>query len=139
MKKILMIILSLLLCLGLAGCGSDDNAGGNAVDDIEDGAQEMEDDVKDDMDKIEMSVDSVAEKLGLTGGTETMYDTIGAAEGKQFNDGTVEIYRFDADSDEYKAIEEGSGTIKAAAVNDGMVIITDDEDLAAKFKELKFK
>ena len=138
MKKILMIILSLLLCLWLAGCGSDDNAGGNAADDIEDGVQEMED-VKDDMDKIEMSVDSVAEKLGLTGGTETMYDTIGAAEGKQFNDGTVEIYRFDADSDEYKAIEEGSGTIKAAAVNDGMVIITDDEDLAAKFKELKFK
>lgn len=60
MKKILMIILSLLLCLGLAGCGSDDNAGGNAADDIEDGVQEMEDDVKDDMDKIEMSVDSVA-------------------------------------------------------------------------------
>ena len=39
-----MIILSLLLCLGLAGCGSDDNAGGNAADDIEDGVQEMEDD-----------------------------------------------------------------------------------------------
>ena len=35
--------------------------------------------------------------------------------------------------------QEGSGKIKAAAVNDGMVIITDDEDLADKFKELKFK
>lgn len=134
-----MIILSLMLCVGLAGCGSNDSSGQNAAGDIEDGVQEMGDDVKDEMDKIEMSVDSVAEKLGLTGGSDTTYDTIGAAEGKEFNDGKVRIYRFDADSDEYKAIRDGNGKVKAAAVNNGMVIITDDDELAAKFKDLQFK
>lgn len=48
----------------------------------------------------------------------------------------MEIYCFDKDSDKYKAIEEGNGAIKATAVNDGVIIITDDEDSAAAPRRL---
>ena len=137
MKKIMILLLSLIVCGCFAACTSEqaDDLG----DDIEQGMDDVEDDVKDAGDKIERSVDSVAEKLGLAGGTQTLYAEIGAEEGKQFNDGTVEIYRFDKQSDEYKAIEAGESELKFAAVNDGMIIMTDDADLAERFKELRFE
>ena len=138
MKKILILLMALMMCFGFAGCGSDKDDDGTK-DIADENAQEMENDAEQDKDKIERSVDAVAAELGLTGGTETLYDIIGAKEGKQYNDGNVEIYCFDKDSDKYKAIEEGNGAIKATAVNDGVIIITDDEDMAKKFKSLKFK
>lgn len=53
--------------------------------------------------------------------------------------GSVELYLFDEDSDEYKAIKEGTGAIEADAANDGMVILSDDKDLVDGFEELDFQ
>lgn len=128
MKKILVLLLALTLCFGMAACGSKDE-GGDA------GAGTDQPEVK----KIEKTVDAVAEELELGEGTETLYQMIGAEAGKQYKDGEVELYLFDEKSDEYKAIADGNGTLEAAATNSGMIILTDDTALADEFKEIKFK
>ena len=93
MKKILTLMLAFALCLGMTACGEKMTAA-VAGQDASNGNK-----------KIEKSVNAVAGELGLTGGEDTMYQMIGAKEGKQFNDGSVELYLFDEDSDEYKAIK----------------------------------
>lgn len=128
MKKVLTLILALALCFGITACGSKNDDG-----DKKDGADGSE--VK----KIEKTVDAVAEELELGEGTETLYQMIGAEAGKEYKDGEVELYLFDEKSDEYKAIADGEGSLEAAAVNDGMIILTEDESLAGKFKDIKFK
>ena len=127
MKKIVTLMLAFALCLGMTACGEKDDSGASGQD------------ASNDNKKIEKSVNAVAGELGLTGGEDTMYQMIGAKEGKQFNDGSVELYLFDEDSDEYKAIKEGTGAIEADATNDGMVILSDDKDLVDRFEELDFQ
>ena len=75
MKKILILLMALMMCFGFAGCGSDKDDDGTK-DIADENAQEMENDAEQDKDKIERSVDAVAAELGLTGGTETLYDII---------------------------------------------------------------
>ena len=89
MKKILTLMLAFALCLGMTACGEKDDSGASGQD------------ASNDNKKIEKSANAVAGELGLTGGEDTMYQMIGAKEGKQFNDGSVELYLFDEDSDEY--------------------------------------
>ena len=127
MRKLTVSFLALILCLVLVSCGSDDNNNNTGTDDDTEGV------------KIEKPVDAVAEELALGEGTETLYQTIGAEAGKEYKDGSVELYLFDEQSDEYEAIEDGSGAIQAAATNDGMVIITDDTALADEFEKIQFK
>lgn len=64
---------------------------------------------------------------------------IGADAGKQFNDGEVELYLVDEKADAYKDIAAGEGILEAAATNSGMIILTDDSDMATKFKDIQFK
>lgn len=127
MKKVLTLMLAAALCLGMTACGTKDSNN----DEPRDADYENK--------EIQKSVDAAAGELGLTGGEDTLYEMIGAKEGKEFNDGSVELYLFDEDSDAYKAIKEGSGVIEAAATNDGMVILTDDDALVDKFKKLDFE
>lgn len=96
------------------------------------------------VEKIEKNIDSVAEKLGLTGGSETLYSMIGATAGKEYNDGNVELYQFDTKSDVYKQIIGEGGPLKAAAYKDGIVLIFPagteaDSDLIEKFNSIEFK
>lgn len=64
---------------------------------------------------------------------------IGADAGKQFNDGEVELYLVDEKADACKDIAAGEGILEAAATNSGMIILTDDSDMATKFKDIQFK
>lgn len=92
--------------------------------------------------KIEKSIDAVAEELGLTGGSDTLYEMIGATAGKEYNDGAVELYQFDADSNEYKDIVDGNGVITAAAYKDGIVLVFSsdaDSKIIEAFNDLEFK
>lgn len=96
------------------------------------------------VEKIEKNIDSVAEKLGLTGGSETLYSMIGATAGKEYNDGNVELYQFDTKSDVYKQIIGEGSPLKAAAYKDGIVLIFPagteaDSDLIEKFNSIEFK
>ena len=89
MKKILTLMLAFALCLGMTACGEKDD-GGASGQDASNGNK-----------KIEKERQCRRRRnLGLTGGEDTMYQMIGAKEGKQFNDGSVELYLFDEDSDE---------------------------------------
>lgn len=124
MKKFLTVFLICALCFAFAACGSKD--GGSSGQD------------KPEAVKIEKTVDAVAEALELGEGSETFYQMIGAEAGKEYKDGQVELYLFDEGSEEYKAIEDGDGAIVADATNSGMVILSDDEDLVNKFKEIQF-
>lgn len=134
MKKLLVLLLTLVLCFGMAACGADDD---KADKGSENGTttKTEEPEVK----KIDKSVDAVARELELGESTEAPYQRIGAESGKKYKDGTVELYLFDEASDEYKAIAGGSGAIQAAAANSGMIILTDDTALADEFKKIKFK
>lgn len=96
------------------------------------------------VEKIEKNIDSVAEKLGLTGGSETLYSMIGATAGKEYNDGNVELYQFDTKSDVYKQIIGEGSPLKADAYKDGIVLIFPagteaDSDLIEKFNSIEFK
>lgn len=127
MKKLAISFLVLMMCLMMAACGSDK------------GENPSDANAEDQSVKIEKTVDAVAEELNLGEGTETLYQMIGAEAGKEYKDGSVELYLFDENSDEYKAIEDGNGAIAASATNDGMIILTDDTALVDQFKQLKFK
>lgn len=94
--------------------------------------------------KIEKNIDSVAETLGLTGGSETFYSMIGATAGKEYNDGSVELYQFDEKSDAYKQIIGEGSSLKVSAYKDGIVLIfpagtETDNDLIEKFNSIEFR
>ncbi len=94
--------------------------------------------------KIDKNIDSVAEELGLKDGSETLYSIIGATAGKEYNDGSVELYQFDTDSDSYKQIIGEGSALKASAYKDGIVLIfpagtDEDKDLIEKFNSIEFK
>lgn len=129
-RKVFILALSLLLCFGLAACGGGDSD-------------------KDDVPKIEKSIDAVAAELELTNKEEKAFDMIGATDGAAF-DGNIELYLYeDKDSDAYKAVtgdgyDLGITVLKAAAHNDGMILVytgegEPDQALIDKFDALAFK
>ncbi|SCJ44824.1 Uncharacterised protein [uncultured Eubacterium sp.] len=133
MKRITVILLSLLLCLGLFACGNDSNANDGKDDNNKENAETV---------SIDKNIDAVAKHLDLKDGEKTMYNTIGAKDGKEYNDGSVELYEFKEDSKEYKDIVKGEGTIKAAAHKDGIILVfpnDSDQKLIDQFNEINFK
>lgn len=158
MKKLLVFLLTLSLTFSFAACGDDndndaaDNGNNAAVEDSNenaaaDDAENKDNNNKNDNDdekEIDKSIDAAADYLGLKNGKDASYETIGAKAGKKYNDGKVELYLFDEDSGEYEKVKKGESSIKAAAHNDGLVLVfgndeDKDEDLIKKFKEIDFK
>lgn len=158
MKKIITLLLTLALAGSFTACGGnddktsaeqnsptvEDNAGADTND--TDNNMSSHDDRNDDDDRYEIdeNIDAVAEHLGLKNGKETLYQTIGAKAGKEFNGGKVEIYQFDDDSAEYKKLKNGEGDLKIAAHNDGFVLLFThekdrDEKMIKKFENIDFK
>ena len=140
-KKIAALCLAAGMIATSAACTNNqkqqtESATNNAVSTSEPETEKVE--------KIEKNIDSVAEKLGLMGGSETLYSMIGATAGKEYNDGNVELYQFDTKSDVYKQIIGEGSPLKAAAYKDGIVLIFPagteaDSDLIEKFNSIEFK
>ena len=132
MKKIITILLSMVLLLAFTACGGSDSSSS-------DKSKESE------APKIEKNIDAAAEALGLTEGEETMYAMIGATAGKEYNDGAVELYQFEEDSDAYKEIESSDSVsgIPVAAHKDGIALIfannETDQAILDAFNQLQFK
>lgn len=132
MKKVTVIMLSLLLCFGLFACGNDNDANSNDADNKDNTAAVT----------IDKDIDSVADHLDLKDGKEISHSTVGAEKGKKYNDGKVELYEFKEDSNEYKDIVKGEGGLKAAAHKDGIVLVFPndaDQKLVDQFNEINFK
>ena len=133
MKKIFVLLLALAIGISMVACGGSDK-------DAKEGAKEAP---KEDVKKVEKSVDAVAAELGLEGGEETFYSMIGAVDGKEYNDGKIEIYKFDVDGEDYKRTETAKEINGAPVIlNDGMVLMftdTQDDEMVKKFQALKFK
>ena len=140
-KKIAALCLAVGMIATSAACTNNqkqqtESATNNAVSTAEPETEKGE--------KIEKNIDSVAEKLRLMGGSETLYSMIGATAGKEYNDGNVELYQFDTKSDVYKQIIGERSPLKAAAYKDGIVLIFPagteaDSDLIEKFNSIEFK
>lgn len=94
--------------------------------------------------KVERDVDSIAEYLGLTGGSETLYSFIGATAGKEFNGGDVELYQFDVDSPAYAQVIGDNSPLKISAYKDGFVLlfpasVEADQTIIDAFNAIVFK
>ena len=130
MKKVLVLMMSLMLCLGMAACGSKDEGSDSGAS------------AEKDVPKVEKTVDAVAEALGLTDEKqEKAFEMAGY--------GDVEIYIYDESSDAYKDVigegydMMGIAVIKAAAYKDGVVLVPSgsdgiDQGIIDKFNELNF-
>lgn len=132
MKKLLILCLIVVFAISLCACGGDkaENSDSETGDTTE-------------VVKTEKSIDAVAEALGLSGKEETFYDMIGADDGAEFNDGTIEIYQYDPESEAYKNIEAGKGDIEAEACNSGFILVVPDgsepdQDIIDAFNKLVF-
>lgn len=131
MKKLITLLLSLMLIFAFASCGGSGDSSSDNTDEPE-------------VIKIEKNIDATAEALGLTEGEETYYQMIGAVAGKEYNDGAIELYQFEEDSEEYKEIEE-SGAIyglDVAAHKDGIVLIFvtgEDQAILDEFNQIQYK
>ena len=112
MKKVLILTIMVIFSLGLVACGSDQAA-----------EEETADTTDTEVVKIEQNIDAVAEALGLEGKSETYYEMIGAKDGAEYNDGSVELYQYNPESKDYKDIENGKGAIEATACNSGFVLV----------------
>ena len=132
MKKVLALVMAAALALSLVACGGSDSSSSDKSKETE-------------APKIEKNIDAAAEALGLTGGEETMYAMIGATAGKEYNDGAVELYQFEEDSDAYKEIESSDSVsgIPVAAHKDGIALIfannETDQAILDAFNQLQFK
>jgi len=132
MKKVLILTIAVIFSIALVACGSDQAA-----------EEETADTTDTEVVKIEQNIDAVAEALGLSGKSETYYEMIGAKDGAEYNDGSIELYQYDPESQDYKDIEKGEGAIEAAACNNGFIIVvpdgTDpDKKIIDAFKNLQF-
>ena len=134
-KKILVTIPILTLLLFAAACGNEASGDGDAAADVP---------------KIEKNIDAVAAELGLENKQEKSPEMIEASDGAGF-DGGVELYLYeDTSSDAYRDITGdgydmmGISTIKAAAANDGMILVFSngeegDPSLIEAFEALRFE
>lgn len=141
MKKILCLLLALIMCILFVACG-DQSTNNEKNAHSENASQNNEADV-DKVKKIDKNIDSVAAELGLRDGSETLYSFIGAIAGKEYNDGNVELYQFEENSDAYREIISDDGVLKISAHKDGIVLIfpdgiEEDANLIKAFEELKF-
>lgn len=136
-KKITVFLLTAVVIMNFFACGNDG------------GASENKGNSNSDTIKIDKTVDAVADALELKNKQEKAYEIIGASDGAGFDD-NIEIYIYDdQDSDAYKAItgdgyDTELGVIKAAASNDGVILIYTGEgsaeiQLVDKFRALQFK
>ncbi|MCI7301552.1 MAG: hypothetical protein SOR93_06425 [Clostridiales Family XIII bacterium] len=139
MKKITVLVLSLLLCFAMFGCGGGDSGSTDQETTAATTAETKP--------TIEKSVEALAEYLGLTNPSDSAFGMIGAEHGKKYEDGKVEIYKFDTSSDAYKDIEKNKTIMDmpVAGVKDGMVLFIqqdysgDTDGLTKKFNEVEFK
>ena len=133
MKKILVFLMAIILCIGMVGCGSDDKD-----------TDTNEPEVK----KIEKNTEAIVSELGLTDEKqEKAFEMVGAKDGAGY--GKYEIYIYDEISDEYKDItgdgyDMGITVIKATASNSGAVLIYSgegdaDQTIIDKFNAIVFK
>ncbi len=133
MKKFITTLLSIIMIMAMVSCG------GSGDDSSSDKSTE------EDTTKIEKNIDATAEDLGLTAGDETYYQLIGAKAGKQYNDGAIELYQFDENSDEYKEIESTKtvANTNVSAYKDGIVMLfvgtEEDQNIIDKFNKLEYK
>ena len=133
MKKFITTLLSIIMIMAIVSCG------GSGDDSSSDKSTE------EDTTKIEKNIDATAEALGLTAGDETYYQLIGAKAGKQYNDGAIELYQFDENSDEYKEIESTKtvANTNVSAYKDGIVMLfvgtEEDQNIIDKFNKLEYK
>ena len=128
MKKILIFLMALILCISFAACGSSDS---------------------DEEPSVEKTVAAVAEAMGFEGeGEEKAYEMVEADDGAGFGD--YEIYIFnDENSEAYQALAGDGydyifGPIKADAANAGVVLIYNgdsepDQSTLDKFNALNIK
>lgn len=121
MKKIIALLMGLILIFVCVSCSSTDTAP-----------------------KIDSTVDAVAEYLGLGSGEMVLFQMIEAKDGKQYQNGKVEIYQYSTTDATYKMIENKEYILTADALNNGFVlIIVEDidnkQDLINKFNAIKFK
>ena len=145
MRKLLLILASLISVIALTSCEANGtkgaetaNSGARTVAEETATAAPTEDT------RIEKSIDAVAKYLGLDGGSETYYSMIGATAGKEYNNGSIELYQFDEDSDSYKRIIGENSPYNIGAYKDGIVILVptgqkSDVELITHFNEIQFK
>lgn len=138
-KRIIMLGVVAGLIISSAACTS------NQTNQVEDNnANDVVSTTAPKKEKVEKNINAVAEKLGLTDGSETFYTMIGATDGKEYNGGSVELYQFDEKSDSYKQIINDGVPFKAAAYKDGIILVFPagteaDTDLVEQFNGIEFK
>lgn len=138
-KRIIIVSIIAGLLLSSSACTNnqtDQAENSNTTDIVSTAAPKTE--------KIEKNINAVAEKLGLTGGSETFYSMIGAIDGKEYNDGSVELYQFDEKNDSYTQIINDGIPLEAAAYKDGIILVFPvgteaDNDLVEQFNGIEFK
>jgi len=145
MKKFICLLTIFVICVSLVACAgqapSKDNSSGK---DNTTANQDQSSQNKDESEgEIEIKIDYVAEKLGLTGESEVLYGLIGAIAGKQYNGGDVELYQFDENSDAYKDLIARKTYLIPAAYKNGVVLIfalgvEPDQNLVDAFNALDF-
>lgn len=127
MKKLFSVLLTLIICVSVVSCGTNSKTSSEASKD----------------DKLEKKISAVAKHLELKDESDVEYQMIHAKDGKSYNDGNIELYYYDENSDDYKDLKDGKGFIDAAATNNGFVLrFVDnkkDEKLIEKFKKIQFK
>ncbi len=136
MKKLLWLLTIMTICVSLVAC--DKNDGLTDENDVVTDEQPTEDEAE-----IEIKIDYVAEKLGLTDESEVYFHLIGAVAGKQYSGGNIELYQFDENSDAYKDLISGNTYLTAAAYKDGVVLVfalgvEQDTELVDAFNTLEF-
>lgn len=111
MKKIIVALLSIILCFGLVACG---DGGDNKTSETE-------------TPKVEKTVTAIAEAMGFTDEPqEKAFEMVGATDGAGYGD--YEIYIYDENSDAYDQItgdgyDMGLAVMTATASNNGVVLI----------------
>lgn len=125
MKRFVSFILVILMITALVGCG---------------------------VEKIDPTIPAIAECLGLEIEEPVFFEMIEAIDGKQYENGKIEIYQFDKNDAAYeKVITTGYEmtfgdyviSFKATAYNDGFVLYLNDEvenpnDIIEAFENIRF-
>ena len=142
MKKSLIILTILSLIAVASSCGTNNDT--NTSDTPTNTKEQYSTPVPTKNTKIEKNIDAVAEFLELENGSETLYSMIGAIDGKEYNDGNVELYQFDENDDAYKQMIGENAPLNVSAYNEGIVLIfpagqTPDDEMIDKFNGIEFK
>lgn len=153
-KRMLSVICAALVLASLCSCSREEPAVNDVSGTVqveqnvdatkdEQNAQTTAPEVEKKASKVERNLDSVAEALGLEGGKSTLFAFIGAIDGKEYNDGNVELYQFDVDADAYAQIIGDDSPLSISAYKDGFVLlfpagVAEDADLVARFNDIVF-